>query len=122
VGYDLLESNSSITAIIKNGSQVKELTKGDDAVIFIESTPFYGESGGQVGDSGQLIFDDGIFEVLDTQKQVSGAFEHHGRVISGSIRMTDSANAKVDASKRKKNSQKPLCNSFASCGLKESSR
>ena len=102
VGYDLLESNSSITAIIKNGSQVKELTKGDDAVIFIESTPFYGESGGQVGDSGQLIFDDGIFEVLDTQKQVSGAFEHHGRVISGSIRMTDSVNAKVDTSKRKK--------------------
>jgi len=102
VGYDLLESNSSITAIIKNGSQVKELTKGDDAVIFIESTPFYGESGGQVGDSGQLIFDDGIFEVLDTQKQVSGAFEHHGRVISGSIRMTDSVNAKVDISKRKK--------------------
>ena len=102
VGYDQLESNSSIIAIIKNGSKVKELTKGDDAVIFIESTPFYGESGGQVGDSGQLIFDDGIFEVLDTQKQVSGAFEHHGRVISGSIRMTDSVNAKVDTSKRKK--------------------
>ena len=102
VGYDLLESNSSITAIIKNGSQVKELIEGDDAVIFIESTPFYGESGGQIGDSGKLIFDDGIFEVIDTQKQVSGAYEHHGRVISGSIRITDSVNAKVDLSKRKK--------------------
>ena len=102
VGYDLLESNSSITAIIKNGSQVKELIEGDDAVIFIESTPFYGESGGQIGDSGKLIFDDGIFEVIDTQKQVSGAYEHHGRVISGSIRITDSVNAKVDSSKRKK--------------------
>ena len=102
VGYDQLESNSSIIAIIKNGSQVKELIEGDDAVIFIESTPFYGESGGQIGDSGKLIFDDGIFEVIDTQKQVSGAYEHHGRVISGSIRITDSVNAKVDSSKRKK--------------------
>ena len=102
VGYDQLESNSSITAIIKNGSQVKELTAGDDAIIFIENTPFYGESGGQIGDSGQLIFNDGIFEVIDTQKQVSGAYEHHGRVISGSISIDDSANAKVDVSKRKK--------------------
>jgi len=102
VGYDQLESNSSITAIIKNGSQVQELTEGDDAVIFITNTPFYGESGGQIGDSGQLIFNNGIFEVVDTQKQVSGAYEHHGRVISGSINIDDIANAKVDASKRKK--------------------
>jgi len=102
VGYDQLESNSAITAIIKNGLQVKELTEGDDAIIFIEKTPFYGESGGQIGDSGQFICNDGIFEVLDTQKQVSGAYEHHGRVISGSISIDDSANAKVDASKRKK--------------------
>jgi len=102
VGYDQLESNSSITAIIKNGLQVNELTEGDDAIIFIENTPFYAESGGQIGDSGQLIFNDGIFEVIDTQKQVSGAYEHHGRVISGSISMDDSANAKIDASKRKK--------------------
>jgi len=102
VGYDKLESKSSITAIIKNGLQVKELTEGDDAIIFIENTPFYGESGGQIGDSGQLIFNDGIFEVVDTQKQVSGAYEHHGRVASGSISIDDFANAKVDASKRKK--------------------
>jgi len=102
VGYDQLESNSSITAIIKSGLQVNELTEGDDAIIFIENTPFYAESGGQIGDSGQLIFNDGIFEVIDTQKQVSGAYEHHGRVISGSISMDDSANAKVDVSKRKK--------------------
>jgi len=102
VGYDQLESNSSITAIIKSGLQVNELTEGDDAIIFIENTPFYAESGGQIGDSGQLIFNDGIFEVTDTQKQVSGAYEHHGRVISGSISMDDSANAKIDASKRKK--------------------
>jgi len=102
VGYDQLESNSSITTIIKNGSQVKELTEGDDAIVVLENTPFYGESGGQVGDSGKLFFANGVFEVADTQKQVSGAFEHHGKVISGSIRIDDLANAKVDSSRRKK--------------------
>jgi len=102
VGYDQLESNSSVIAMTKNGQQVNELTEGDQAVIFLENTPFYGESGGQIGDSGELIFDDGVFEVLDTQKQVSGAYEHYGKVISGLIRMDDPVNAKVDSSKRKK--------------------
>jgi len=102
VGYDQLESNSSITAIIKNGSQVKELTEGDNAIVVLENTPFYAESGGQVGDSGQLIFANGVFDVTDTQKQVSGAFEHHGRVLSGSIRIDDLGNAKVDSPRRKK--------------------
>jgi len=102
VGYDQLESNSSVIAMTKNGQQVNELTEGDQGVIFLENTPFYGESGGQIGDSGELIFDDGVFEVLDTQKQVSGAYEHYGKVISGLIRMDDPVNAKVDSSKRKK--------------------
>jgi len=102
VGYDQLESNSSITTIIKNGSQVKELSEGDDAIVVLKNTPFYAESGGQVGDSGKLFFANGVFEVADTQKQVSGAFEHHGKVISGSIRIDDLANAKVDSSRRKK--------------------
>jgi len=102
VGYDLLESDSSISTIIKDGLQVKELVKGDEAVVVIENTPFYGESGGQVGDSGQLVSPNGIFEVKDTQKQVSGAYEHHGKVISGSISINDFISAKVDSSKRKK--------------------
>jgi alanyl-tRNA synthetase len=102
VGYDQLESDSSIYTIIKNGSQVKELVEGDEAIIVLENTPFYGESGGQVGDSGQLVSDHGVFDITDTQKQVSGAFEHHGKVISGSISINDSISAKVDSSRRKK--------------------
>jgi len=102
VGYDQLESNSSISTIIKNGSQVNQLVEGDEAIVVLENTPFYGESGGQVGDSGQLVSDTGVFDISDTQKQVSGAYEHHGKVLSGSIRINDSVIAKVDSSRRKK--------------------
>jgi len=102
VGYDQLETDSLITTIIKNGSEVKELTDGDEAIVILDNTPFYGESGGQIGDSGQLIFNNGVFLVTDTQKQVSGAYEHHGKVISGSISINDPANAIVDSTKRKR--------------------
>jgi len=102
VGYDHLESHSSIAVIIKNGLLVDEVVEGDDAIVITENTPFYGESGGQVGDSGQLNCSDGVFEVTDTQKQVSGAYEHHGKVTFGSIKINDSVNAKVDSSRRKK--------------------
>ena len=102
VGYDQLESDSSIYTIIKNGSQVKQLVEGDEAIVVLENTPFYGESGGQVGDSGQLVSDNGVFDITDTQKQVSGAYEHHGKVLSGSIGINDSVSAKVDSSRRKK--------------------
>jgi len=102
VGYDALESDSTISTIIKNGAQVKRLIEGDEAVVVIEDTPFYGESGGQVGDSGQIVSIGGVFEVTDTQKQVSGAYEHHGKVISGSIGINDSIIAKVDSTRRKK--------------------
>jgi len=102
VGYDQIEVESLIFAIIKNGLQVKELGEGDEAIVVLEKTPFYGESGGQVGDSGQLVFTDGVFEVTDTQKQASGAYEHHGKVISGSIGINNSVSAKVDFSRRKK--------------------
>jgi len=102
VGYDQLESDGSIYTIIKNGSQVKQLVEGDEGIVVLENTPFYGESGGQVGDSGQLVSDTGVFDITDTQKQVSGAYEHHGKVLSGSIGINDSVSAKVDSSRRKK--------------------
>jgi len=102
VGYDQLESDSSIYTIIKNGSQVKQLVEGDEGIVVLENTPFYGESGGQVGDSGQIVSDTGVFDITDTQKQVSGAYEHHGKVLSGSIGINDSVSAKVDSSRRKK--------------------
>jgi len=102
VGYETLLSKSKIASIIKDGVVVDQLVENDSAVIVLQNTPFYGESGGQIGDSGELIFPNGIFKVKDTQKQITGAFEHHGEVVEGSINLDDIANAKVDQSRRKK--------------------
>jgi len=102
VGYETLLSESKISSIIKDGEIVNHLDQDDNAVIVLENTPFYGESGGQIGDSGELIFSNGVFKVTDTQKQITGAYEHYGKVAEGSINFADIAKAKVDQSRRKK--------------------
>ena len=102
IGYENLSGKSSISSIIKDGTKVKKIVEGDDAILVLEDTPFYGESGGQVGDTGEIIFTNGSFEVNDTQKQVSGAYEHYGKVVSGSILIDDTGTAKVDITRRKR--------------------
>jgi len=102
IGYENLSGKSPISSIIKDGAKVKKIDKGDDAILVLENTPFYGESGGQVGDTGEIIFTNGLFEVSDTQKQVSGAYEHYGKVVSGSILIDDIGTAKVDITRRKR--------------------
>ena len=102
IGYENLSGKSSITSIIKDGAQVNKIVQGEDAILVLEDTPFYGESGGQVGDTGEIIFTNGSFEVNDTQKQVSGAYEHYGKVVSGSILIDDIGTAKVDITRRKR--------------------
>ncbi len=102
IGYENLSGKSSISSIIKDGAKVKKIDEGDDAILVLEDTPFYGESGGQVGDTGEIIFTNGSFEVSDTQKQVSGAYEHYGKVVSGSILIDDIGTAKVDITRRKR--------------------
>jgi len=102
IGYENFSGKSSISSIIKDGAKVKKIEEGDDAILVLEDTPFYGESGGQVGDTGEIIFTNGLFEVSDTQKQVSGAYEHYGKVVSGSILIDDIGTAKVDITRRKK--------------------
>ena len=102
IGYENLSGKSSISSIIKDGTKVKKIVEGDDAILVLEDTPFYGESGGQVGDTGEIIFTNGSFEVSDTQKQVSGAYEHYGKVVSGSILIDDTGTAKVDITRRKR--------------------
>jgi alanyl-tRNA synthetase len=102
LGYEQLENNSSVQAIIKNGELANTLEAGDSGIIVLDKSSFYGESGGQVGDSGLLINDTVEFKVTNTQKQKTGAFEHHGVLINGVIKVGDKINAKVDARRRKK--------------------
>ena len=98
-GYENLSSNSTVAALIKDGDLVDQINAGDEAVVVLDSTPFYAESGGQVGDTGYLRTSAVEFEVIDTQKQ-SSAFAHIGTLNEGSIKVGDSLDAVIDSGRR----------------------
>ncbi len=102
LGYDHFDNNATITAIIKNNESVNELSEGQEAIVILDQSSFYGESGGQVGDQGNLYNKTSQFKVSDTQKQASSAFEHFGILDSGSLKVGDKVNAIVDIDRRKK--------------------
>ncbi|HEX5374248.1 MAG TPA: alanine--tRNA ligase [Aquabacterium sp.] len=100
-GYEHLTVDAAnVTAIYVDGAAVQQANAGDDAVIVLDHTPFYAESGGQCGDSGDLRNGTSRFVVEDTQKIQADVFGHHGRVVEGSISVGDKLNAKVDAEVR----------------------
>ena len=102
-GYEhLMHEGAKVTAVYVDGSPVQSAKSGDDAVIVLDHTPFYAESGGQVGDSGELRNGTSLVIVEDTIKIQAAVFGHHGRVVEGSISVGDTLNAKVDADRRAK--------------------
>ena len=102
VGYDSLEQESRIVALYKEGSQVGEINAGDVAVIVLDRTPFYAESGGQVGDVGEIASGRGTFTVEDTQKIQADVFGHTGKLNAGKLAVGDTVNAKVDNEARQR--------------------
>jgi alanyl-tRNA synthetase len=102
LGYEQLENTSVVQAIIQDGELVDGIDVGDEAIVVLTSSSFYGESGGQVGDSGILTNKDTSFEVDNTQKQASGAFEHYGQLNTGSLKVGDVLEATVDKNQRKR--------------------
>ena len=99
-GYDTLTLEARIVAIYKEGTAVSAIEAGDGAVIVLDKTPFYAESGGQVGDRGQLIASRGTFHVNDTQKVQAEVFGHHGVLHTGTFAVGDTLEAKVDTAAR----------------------
>ena len=100
-GYDTLNKDSAkVLALYVDGSQVNSIKAGDSAVLVLDNTPFYAESGGQVGDAGELRNQSSLFEVEDTLKIQADVFGHHGQVLEGEIKVGDQLNAKVDAERR----------------------
>ena len=99
-GYDSLALKGKVVALYRDGSQVERLGTGDAGVVVLGKTPFYAESGGQVGDRGELSSAGGTFTVDDTQKIQPEVFGHHGTVKAGAIKMGDEVNAQVDAAAR----------------------
>ena len=98
-GYEATQGQGQIIAIYKDSVQVDEVVEGDEALIVLNQTPFYAESGGQIGDTGLFKNDTGIFEVQDTKKS-GGAFVHQGIVTMGSLKATQNVEAIVKADLR----------------------
>ena len=97
LGYETENAEGEIIAIVKDGSPVKELKSGDEGALIFNQTPFYGESGGQVGDAGLVTTGDGgTFRVTTTQKKADGLFVHMGRVEKGTLKIGDSAELDVN--------------------------
>ena len=95
-GYNATAGQGQIIAIYKDGEQVDEIVEGDEALIVLNQTPFYAESGGQIGDTGLFKNETGIFEVQDTKKS-GGAFVHQGIVTMGSLKASQQVEATVKA-------------------------
>lgn len=95
-GYSERQTESKVLALYKDGEQVNELNEGDEGAIVIDFTPFYAESGGQVGDVGYIFTGENRFEVRDTQKIKAAVFGQFGVQTSGRLKVGDSVTAKVD--------------------------
>ena len=99
-GYDTLEAAGNVLALYKDGASVNELNEGEMGVVVLDNTPFYAESGGQVGDRGELRSSHGIFAVEDTQKIQAAVFGHHGVVKTGKLTVGNGVTARVDTAAR----------------------
>lgn len=95
-GYSERQTESKVLALYKDGEQVNELNEGDSGAVVIDFTPFYAESGGQVGDVGYIFAGENRFEVRDTQKIKAAVFGQFGVQTSGRLKVGDSVTAKVD--------------------------
>jgi alanyl-tRNA synthetase len=99
-GYDNTRFDSKITALFVDGQAVEQITLGQQAMLVLEQTPFYAESGGQVGDTGQVIAEEAAFRVEDTRKQANGVFVHYGEMVAGELKQGSSCQATIDVSRR----------------------
>ncbi len=99
-GYETLSSGAKVVALYREGAKVDALRSGETGSVVLDQTPFYAESGGQVGDRGELVGSAGTFAVDDTQKIQSEVFGHHGTLKTGALKVGDKVEAKVDVARR----------------------
>ena len=100
LGYETDQAEGIILSLLKENKEVNELKKNDEGIIILNQTPFYGESGGQVGDTGEITSGEFKFEITDVQKKLGDLFVHYGKVISGSIKVKDNVEMKIDVERR----------------------
>ena len=101
LGYETETAEGEVLALVKEGKLVKQLKKGDEGIVIVNQTPFYGESGGQVGDHGVIMAPKGVhFEVTDTQKKLGKVFAHVGVIEKGPLKVGDAVELHVSGSRR----------------------
>ncbi|MFN0000842.1 MAG: alanine--tRNA ligase [Burkholderiaceae bacterium] len=100
VGYEALTETARVLALYRDGVPVADMQAGQAGVVVLSSTPFYAESGGQVGDEGAIVSEAAMFEVADTQRIKADVFGHHGLLASGAIKIGDAVTAHVNAMTR----------------------
>jgi alanyl-tRNA synthetase len=100
VGYDKISCDSKVLLLVEEGQEVQEATSGQMVEVVTEVTPFYGEAGGQVGDTGRITGEDLDMEISDTIKDPTGLVIHKGKIISGSIKKGETVTLNVDRAKR----------------------
>ena len=100
VGYEQLTFGSKVIALYAAGTPVQQLTAGQAGIVVLDTTPFYAESGGQVGDQGVITMGDAAFKVDDTLKIQADVFGHHGVLETGTLKVGDTVSADVDTAKR----------------------
>ncbi len=100
VGYEVLQADAQVLALYVQGSPVTELSSGQSGVVVLDTTPFYAESGGQVGDSGEIAAGAALFQVDDTQKIKADVFGHHGTLQGGSLKIGARVQARVNTAAR----------------------
>jgi len=100
LGYETNQAEGVILSLLKDNKEVKELKCNDEGMIITNQTPFYGESGGQVGDIGEIVSGEFKFIVTDVQKKLGDLFVHYGKVISGSINLNENVEMKIDEERR----------------------
>jgi len=100
LGYEQNKSEGIVLSLIKKGKEVDEINEGDEAELVTNQTPFYGESGGQIGDIGTISNSNSNFQVIDAQKKLGDIFVHRGKLIKGKMKIKDSVNLSIDSKRR----------------------
>ena len=118
-GYETVEGRARILALIGPEGHATELGEGTEGALLLDATPFYGESGGQVGDTGRLTGAGGEFHVTDTRKPADGIVLHYGRVIRGALREGDEITAQVDAARRRQTANHHTATHLLNAALRE---
>jgi len=100
LGYSANQAEGVVLSLLKDNKEINELNENDEGMIIVNQTPFYGESGGQVGDTGEIVANEFKFEVTDVQKKLGDLFVHYGKVIKGSIKLQDAIEMKINVERR----------------------